>query len=354
MKYNKFKRSGIKVSEISLGAEHIENAPYEQVKRIIDIAVNAGVNYMDLFMGSPDIRDNIGKALKRRRNKMMVAGHLGAVFVDGQYKRTRDMKLVKKFYYDLLERLDTDYIDMLMIHFVDDKEDLKVCIDGGILDFACELKKKGIARMIGISTHVPAIAKEAIETGEMDGIMFSLNPLFDLMPENASIDDLFKSRELLGDGVETNSERHDLYSFCEQKNVGVIVMKTFAGGWLLKDDSPVKMSVSQCISYALSKPGVVTAACGCRSVEEYSKTLEYIDANENEKDFAEIYKSSFNWKGDAKCLYCNHCLPCPEGIDIAGAMRIIDSGGVKPDNCTGCGLCQQRCPFGVPVTKIFM
>ncbi len=353
MNYRVFKKQDIKVSEVSLGAEHIEFAAYDEVENIVDMAIDSGVNYTDLFMGSPDIRDSFGKLLKTRRNKMMIAGHLGAVFTEGQYKRTRDMKLVKQFYNDLLKRLGTDYIDMIMMHFIDDAEDWKICVDGGMLDYALELKKKGSARMLGISTHVPAIAKKAVETGLMDGIMFSVNPLFDLMPADSSINDLFEGKELFEADVEINTDRHRLYSLCENNGVGIIVMKAYAGGWLLNDKPPASMTTNQCISYALSKPGVVTAACGCKTAVEFAESLTYIGAGEKEKDFSSIYKESFNWKGEPLCLYCNHCLPCPAGIDIAGAMRVYDTSGVKPENCTVCGICEQRCPFGVEVSAKF-
>ena len=285
---------------------------------------------------------------------MMIAGHLGAAYINGQYKRTRDMKIVKPAFEDLLNRLDTDYIDMLMLHFIDDMDDWKVCAEGGILEYALDLKKKGKARMLGISTHVPAIAKMAVETGLMDGIMFSLNPFFDLMPEDSSINDLFEGKKLFGENVGINRSRYELYNQCEKEGVGIIVMKTFAGGWLLNDKPPATLTVNQCISYALSRTGVVSAACGCKSAEEYAQSLEYVNSSAREREYASIFNSSFIWAEDPKCLYCNHCLPCPVGIDIAGAMRKFDSSGEKPDNCTACGICEQRCPFGVLVSEKFI
>ncbi|MBN2558867.1 MAG: aldo/keto reductase [Clostridia bacterium] len=354
MIYSQLGKTGIDISRISLGAEHIENADFGTVLKIVDTAMDAGVNYTDLFMGSPGIRDNFGKALKGRRSRMMVAGHLGSVFTGGQYKRTRDQALAKEFFYDLLKRMDTDYIDMLMIHYVDEPGDWMVCRDGWVLDFACEMKKKGIARMVGISTHVPAVASEAVMSGCMDGIMFSLNPLFDLMPGDSTVDDLFKGNGLEGGDILQNRERRALYELCQSKGVGIVAMKVFAGGWLLKENPLLRMSTCQCISYALSRPGVATAACGCRSPEEFAESLAYLEAGENERDYAGIYRDSFEWRGAMECLYCNHCLPCPAGIDIAAAMKAMDCGGAAPEGCTGCGVCEQRCPFGVKVTARFL
>jgi len=353
MQYRIFQKTGIQVSELSLGAEHIELAPYETVKSILDMAMDAGVNYTDLFMGSPDIRDHFGRALKGRRDKMMIAGHLGAAWKDNQYHRTRDLKMVKEFYYDLLKRLDTDYIDMLMIHYVDEMDDLRICLEDGILEFALEQKQKGAARMLGIATHVPTVANAAIDTGYMDGIMFSVNPVFDLMPPEYGIDKLWNARAGLQDQVHMDTERRALYARCERDCVGIIVMKTYMGGWLLSPDCPLQMSASQCIHYALSQPGVVAAALGCRTPEEYAQSLAYMDACMEEKDFSVAYRDALQWSGTPKCLYCNHCLPCPQHIDIAAAMRRIDAGDEPPAECTGCGVCETRCPFGVPVTDIF-
>lgn len=353
MQYRKFHKSGIEVSEISLGAEHIEKAPYDVVKRIIDIAIDHGVNYTDLFMGSPDIRDNFGKALCGKRDKMMIAGHLGATWKDNQYHRTRDMKLTKSFFYDLLKRLKTDYIDMLMLHFIDEMDDLEVCLNNGMMDFALKLKQKGIVRMIGISTHVPEVARGAMATGEMDGIMFSINPMFDLMPADSGIFKLFSDNETVKNEVSLDNDRHSLYSECQREGVGLIVMKAFAGGLLLRKDSTIKMTTNQCISYALSQPSVVTACLGCQNANEFLDSLQYLNANSLEKDFAPVYKNALNWKDNPRCVYCNHCLPCPQGIDIANSMRIIDAGGKPPSNCISCGLCEKRCPFGVKVMTLF-
>lgn len=353
MQYRTFQRTGIQVSELALGAEHIEKAPYETVKRVVDMAMDHGVNYTDLFMGSPDIRDHFGKALKGRRDKMMIAGHLGATWKDEQYHRTRDFTMVKEFYYDLLRRLGTDYVDMLLIHYVDEMDDLKTCLEDGMLDFALTQKQKGAARMLGIATHVPQVARAAIETGYMDGILFSINPIFDLMPADYGIDKLFEGGDILGGEVSMMNERRDLYALCEREKVGIVVMKAYAGGWLLNPDSTLHMSTHQCVHYALSQPGVVTAALGCRTPEEYAQSLSYMDASDGEKDFSAAYRDALRWSGETRCLYCNHCLPCPQHIDIAGAMRQLDAGGEPPADCTGCGACEKRCPFGVKVTEVF-
>ena len=119
MQYRILGRTGMKVSEISLGCEHLQGKDYTIVKTVIDAALDNGINYMDVFMSEPNVRTNIGKALKGRRENVMIQEHIGSCWVDGQYKVSRDINECVGAFDDLLERLDTDYIDVGFIHFVD-------------------------------------------------------------------------------------------------------------------------------------------------------------------------------------------------------------------------------------------
>jgi aryl-alcohol dehydrogenase-like predicted oxidoreductase len=110
MIYRKLGRTAIDVSTIGLGAEHLEHSPKDTIVSIVDEAIDRGVNYIDLFMASPGVRDNFGAALRNKRQKVLIAGHLGAAFADGQYYRTRDRAICDQFFSDLLIRLNTDSI----------------------------------------------------------------------------------------------------------------------------------------------------------------------------------------------------------------------------------------------------
>jgi predicted aldo/keto reductase-like oxidoreductase len=91
--------------------------------------------------------------------------------------------------------------------------------------------------------------------------------------------------------------------------------------------------------------------------------LAYLEAADAERDYSAINANAM-WKLKENCMYCNHCLPCPVGIDIAATTRIADTAGyetnaniaseyealsVKASDCTECGVCLERCPFGVDV-----
>lgn len=165
MKYRTLGRTGLKVSEVGLGGEWFNGLSEEESIRIVDAAEQNGVNYIDIFMPQAPTRDHLGAALKGRREKFLIQGHLCTVYEDEQYTRTRDIEKIKRSFEDLLHRLQTDYIDIGMIHYVDSEEDFQTVFGGEIIEYAKELKEKGIVRYLGMSSHNPHIAKKAAETG---------------------------------------------------------------------------------------------------------------------------------------------------------------------------------------------
>lgn len=352
MQYRTLKRAGDPISVIGLGAEHMETMPYDKVKSIVDTAMEAGINYTDLFMGSPDIRDHFGKALHGRRQHMMIAGHLGAAWINDQYHRTRDPKICRTFFDDLLTRLNTDYIDVLMLHFIDTDDDYATVFNGEMLALAKEYKQKGAARMIGMSSHNPRVAAQAAATGDIDIIMFSTNPVFDLLPSEMVLDDQFGDTDsLLQQGnLIMPKERADFYTTCAQHNVDIVAMKAFYAGRLLSGSSTIHMTPAQCIQYALDRPGMACTLAGVRTVGELIEDLEYTQMER--VDYTRALQSlQFS---QPKCMYCNHCLPCPAGIDIADYHRQKDAGvdvSAIGATCIACGVCEARCPFDVPVIQ---
>src|SRR5665647_931472 len=101
MKYHILGKTGMTVSEVGLGCEHLRGAKYKQVKAVIDAVLDAGINIIDVFMPEPDVRTNIGKALAGRRDKVIIQGHIGAGLINGQYARTRNLELSKFYFNDL-------------------------------------------------------------------------------------------------------------------------------------------------------------------------------------------------------------------------------------------------------------
>lgn len=92
MKYRTLGRTGLKVSEVGLGGEWFNGLSEEESIRIVDAAEQNGVNYIDIFMPQAPTRDHLGAALKGRREKFLIQGHLCTVYEDEQYTRTRDIE----------------------------------------------------------------------------------------------------------------------------------------------------------------------------------------------------------------------------------------------------------------------
>ena len=91
MEYRKLGRTGLTVSAVSLGCEHLQGKDYETIKSVIDAALDGGINFLDVFMSEPNVRTNIGKALAGRREQVIIQGHIGACWSEGQYKVSRDL-----------------------------------------------------------------------------------------------------------------------------------------------------------------------------------------------------------------------------------------------------------------------
>ena len=372
MNYRHIPRCDFHVSEIGLGGEHLEKKDKSLVEEVMGTALDGGINIMDVFMPQPEVRTHIGDAIRHARQKFHLQGHIGATLENGQYKRSRDVSVCDAFVRDFLTRFHTDYIDIGMIHFVDDLDDWHTIENQGILEYALQLKQKGIIRAIGLSSHVPNVAMKAVQSGQIDVLMFSVNPLFDLLPEQTPIDDLFEQKTYEhGASSGINPSRQELYETCARLGVGITVMKTLGAGLRLgADSSPFgqPMTVAQCEHYALTRPAVASVLIGCVSSEQVHQALQYESLSAQEKDYTAVLNTSQRYSANGACMYCNHCLPCPQEIDIAAVHQYYDLARslsevpatvrehylalhAHASDCIACGACEERCPFDVEVIQ---
>ncbi len=369
MNYRRLGKTGLMVSEIGFGGEWLERHPEDESVALMRYAHERGINIIDCWMPDPKSRDIIGRAMEGCREELFVQGHVGSTWQNGQYTRTRDVEQCKIAFEDLLRRLKTDYIDLGMIHYVDLESDWAEKVPGAYLDYVMELKAQGKIRHIGLSTHNPAIAKKAAESGFVEMILFSVNPAFDLMPPTEDIEDYFENR-YAEDLAGVDPVRVEMYKVCEQNDVGLTCMKPFAGGRLFDAQrSPfgVAFTPVQCIHYCLTKPAVASVLCGYDTPDQVDAALAYETASEDEKNYARVLlnapKHTF---AGGECTYCGHCKPCPVNIDIAMVNKLYDLGTMQPElpaslrehyrslehhagECVACRGCETRCPFQVKV-----
>lgn len=373
MNYRTLGRTGIRVSEIGLGSEAFVNHDDAFAQELFDTALKAGINYFDLYNPEPYIRDSFGKAMEGRREQFVIQAHLCSAWIDGQYKRTRDKKAVREAYDDLFKRLRITYVDVGMIHYVDEQTDFDTVFGGEVFAYAKELQAVGKIRHIGMSTHNPRIAIQAVKSGEIDVIMFSVNPAYDILPPNEDVNTLFEKETYETPDVlsSTDPERLELYSLCESEGVALTVMKPYGGGALLDaGESPfgVAMTPAQCLHYCLTRPAVASVLAGAQTKEELLEAAAYSELSEEEKDFATLLGSTPAHRFMDKCMYCGHCAPCTVGIDIATVNKFADlceAQGMIPETvrehyhalkakagvCVKCGACEKRCPFGVKIVE---
>ncbi len=372
MKTRLLGKTGLMVSEIGFGGEWLERHPEDESAELLRYAGEQGINIIDCWMPDPKSRDIIGKAIAGNREKWYIQGHLGSTWQKGQYVRTRDVKYVKPAFEDLLARLGTDYIDLGMIHYVDTTEDWESLQNSEYMEYVRELKAAGRIRHIGMSSHNPETAKLAVESGLIEMLLFSVNPAFDMLPAGEDLDELLSEGYQYAQGLSgIDQDRAELYRLCEEKNVGITVMKGFAGGRLFDEKrSPfgVALTPMQCIHYALTRPGVSSILCGFDTKEQVDQAVSYETGTDAEKDYASVLANAPFHSYRGECTYCGHCKPCPVSLDIAMINKYYDLAAMQPkvpetirshymllphkaSECVGCRACESRCPFGVPVAE---
>jgi len=361
MQYRILGNTKLKASEIGLGCEWLNKQPTETVKSVIDKAIVNEINYFDIVYNFEAYLKNLRNAFKNHmRENLILTHHLGSGEKDGRYQKTRNIKKIMQYFDRYLEIMDVDYVDIGLVHFVmSEKQYKQCCQENGVFDLANQLKNDGKIRYIGMSTHDTNVAIQAAEQKTVDMVMFQVNMANNLM-----------------------EDRNRALSVCKEKGLGIVAMKPFAGGRLLMEGSvsiagyqrggkgtkkTIKNPITpiKCLHYVLSQPGLNVVLPGVKNVSELDQILAYLVATPEEKDYSEVLKSFKEYK-EGHCVFCDHCSPCPQGIDIGEVFRyyymasIGDVSKIRSDyskltkkasDCIQCNVCILRCPFNVPILE---
>ena len=347
MEYRKLPHGGEEFSVIGLGMGSINETPNERIPDVLERALAAGVNYLDICPSEARPLEAYAPFVNEHRDELYLQMHFGADYGSGKYGWTRSLDAMKRTFEGQLDLFGTDHTDMGYVHCIDQEADFEnVMVEGGLWDYLCELKRQGVIRHLGFSTHEARIAYRFLDTGMVDMCMFSINPTYDF-----------------GSDGQVSAERADLYRMCDKMGVGIAAMKTFGGAQLLDARrSPFgrAFTVPQLFQYALDRPGVLCVLPGIRGMRDLEDALAYLDATERQRDYSNLIAGACD-EVDGTCVYCTHCHPCPAGIDIALVNKYYDLAllgdemarghyeklSVKADACTACGHCDGRCPFHV-------
>lgn len=347
MQYRKLPRGTEQIGVLGLG---LGIAQSSEVEESIDYALSRDINFFDLCCYYEDSYRAFRQAACRYpRQDYFVQMHFGATYKNGEYAFSRNLSKIKRTFEEKLSESGVEYADFGMLHCIDDEKDFRLFYKNGILDYIYSLKEQGLVRHIGLSTHTPAIARLVMDEIELDLMMFSINPAFDYNHGDYAYGEA--------------QERQDLYLKARAQGVGISVMKPFGGGLLLdRQRSPLGVALTpfQCLRYALDKNAVVTTVPGFAKPSDVKDLLKYFDKTEAELDYSSIGQSTpSSLKG--RCVYCNHCSPCPLGLNVGLINKYYDLSLIGDEmardhylqlpkhasDCNGCGHCDKRCPFKV-------
>lgn len=364
MEYRSWPRGKMKVSTIGIGASNLRTTK-KNACNMIDYGIEQGVNLVDFVFTQEEQFEILCNAIQGKRDKLYLQMHFGMIFSkNGQYRRSRDMAEVDHGFRSQLKRIGTDYADIGFIHCVDEQDDFDTVFSSGGFEYALRLREQGIIRHLGFASHNVEIARQFIETGEIDLFMFSINPAYDIDPARHNPLGVEIATE---HSVSFAKERERLYRECEKRGIGINVMKPLGAGQLLDArTSPFEkaLTVPQCLQYALDRPAVLSCLVGAKNTAELKEALEYYSTSPTQRDYSFIADLQHK-EMMGRCVYCNHCLPCPSDINIGLVGKYLDlalagdelakkhyhSLQKNASDCICCGACEKNCPFRVNVME---
>jgi predicted aldo/keto reductase-like oxidoreductase len=343
--YRRLGRTDARISDISLGSTKIraEKGGEEIARRLIEL----GVNYFDT---APDYAESgsellLGRAMKGYRDRMFIAtkfctphGHLSPSASVREH-----MDVVEAS----LERLQTDYVDLVHIHACNSVERLLAPNTHEAFD---RLKEQGKVRFLGFSSHTPRmeeIATAAIDSGRIDVMMLAYH---------------YGSWPLLGEIIDRAA----------QNDVGVVAMKTLKGArhrGLLENREEADTYTQAAFKWVLSNPNVAGLVISFYDPQHVDEYLYASGQRPTAKDLALLEK--YDRLNAARHCYqhCGACLDsCPAGLaiddvlryrmyfedygDEKEAMRLYAKLERQADVCIGCSApCTGACAHGLPIKE---
>lgn len=325
MEYTMLGKTGLSISHIGLGGIPIQRSDASAASALIRRLMDLGVNYIDTARGYTVSESYLGEALEGVRSRFVLATKSMA--------RTRES--MAKEIEESLRNLKTDYIDLYQVHNPNMDELEQVVAPGGALEALLEAKDAGKIGHIGITAHLLPVFERALELDWVETVMFPYNI------------------------VETQGEA--LIRRCADKNIGFICMKPLAGGAL--EDATLALR------FIVQNDFVSVVIPGMHSVKEADQNVAALSDSspltEGELQKIEAVRKEL---GSQFCRRCNYCQPCAQGINISGiflfegylrrygledwARSRYASLQKHAGDCIGCGVCETRCPYRLPIREM--
>lgn len=325
MEYRILGKTGLKISRLGFGGIPIQRIDAESTKKLVYRLKEEGINYIDTARGYTVSEEYLGYALEGIREHFVLATKGMSRTKEGMAK---DIDIS-------LKNLRTDHIDLYQIHNPT-KEDLeKVQAHDGALEALLEAKATGKIGHIGVTLHSADLFEVAVQYEWVETIMFPYNL------------------------IETQGE--ELIRICGQKNIGFIAMKPLAGGAI--DDATLALR------FITQNPDVSVVIPGMMDEKEIEQNLGAVnDTSSLSAQELEKIQTIRDTLGTQFCRRCRYCEPCSAGISIYtmfllegyysrynlkdwATMR-YNNADKKASDCIGCGVCETRCPYNLPIRQM--
>ena len=325
MEYTMLGSTGLRISRMGFGGIPIQKTDAQVTRALMEELVAHGVNYIDTARGYTVSEAYLGEALVGLRDNFVLATKSMA----------RTKETMARDIETSLQNLRTDHIDLYQVHNPSLSELEQVVAPGGALEALLEAKAAGKIRYIGVTAHMAAVFERALTLPWVETVMFPYNI------------------------VETQGEA--LMKRAHEQGVGFICMKPLAGG-ALEDAALAMRFIAQNPDVSVVIPGM----CDVREVRQN------IDAFENtapltQAELAQI-ETIRKELGTQFCRRCNYCQPCTAGISMSGifvlegylnryglgdwAKQRYAAMAKKAGDCVGCGVCETRCPYQLPIREM--
>ena len=324
MDYITLGKTGLKISRLGFGGIPIQKIDAAGTRALMLQLQAAGVNYIDTARGYTVSESYLGQALEGIREDFVLATKSMA----------RDAENMAKDIDISLANLRTDYIDLYQVHNPSVAQLEQVVAPGGALEALKAAKEAGKIGHIGLTAHSLEVFKMALEMDWVETIMFPYNI------------------------VETQGE--SLIRKCAQKNIGFVAMKPLAGGAL--EDATLA------IRFIAANPDVTVIIPGMAEEKEIRQNIEACQVTELTGEDWEKIQAIRSTLGTEFCRRCNYCQPCSQGINISGVFLFegyltryglgewakgrYNAMSKYASDCIGCGACENRCPYNLPIRKM--
>lgn len=365
MQHRQFKKIGTDVSLLGMGVMRLVQDAEGKIDEeaaisLIRTAIDSGITYVDTaytYHGG-NSEKIIGKALKDGyRKKITLADKMPAWIA-------KDEEHMKSIFYEQLERLDTECIDMYLVHNITVpiwKRVKKL----NVLPFLEEMKAQGKIKHIGFSFHDSfEFFQEVIDAYPWEFCQIQLN----YMDKN------------LQAGVKG-------LKYAAEKGLGVIIMEPLKGGRLtdlvppsiqqLFDDFPIKRSPAEwAFKWLANMPEVTLMLSGMNAKEQIAENIKIMsdehlnELSSEEKELIDKVSDEYNRLIKYSCTECGYCMPCPQKLEIPKLIRYFNDWNVYHHNpstkleyttwivdgrhasdCISCKTCEEKCPQSLPISQ---